>query len=383
MFSQVYKPLKPRKVTCSGGWRHRARAPTRRRKLTLMLDSKPLRFRLFFVLLPLLLVFLVTACSTGLTAVDGSKEPSVAVATLTPLAPTSSPRSAVSVTPSPPPAASVTPSPPPPTVTPGPTIEPIRFAVIGDYGSPRSGADEVAALVDSWDPDFILTTGDNNYPEGAADTLDANVGARYGEWFAPPADDPSLPTRFFPTLGNHDWRADGAWPYLDYFDLPGNERYYDFVWGPVHFFALDSDPAEPDGNEPGSIQARWLEARLAASRSPWQVVYMHHPPFSSGANGSTWWMQWPFAEWGADVVLSGHDHDYERIMGDDGLPYFVNGLGGHTIYQFAPRIEGSEAIYNEAHGAMYVDASAEQLFFQFVTVEGEIIDTHTIRADRR
>jgi hypothetical protein len=64
--------------------------------------------------------------------------------------------------------------------------------------------------------------------------------------------------QFFPTLGNHDWYTPGAQPYLDYFHLPGNERYYDFVWGPVHFFAIDSDENEPDGVNQSSVQAKWL-----------------------------------------------------------------------------------------------------------------------------
>ncbi len=87
---------------------------------------------------------------------------------------------------------------------------------------------------------------------------------------------------FFPTLGNHDWYTNDAQPYLDYFTLPGNERYYDFVWGPVHFFALDSDEHEPDGVNAGSAQAAWLQQGLAASTSPWNIVYTHYPPYSSG-----------------------------------------------------------------------------------------------------
>src|SRR6185295_7904816 len=103
--------------------------------------------------------------------------------------------------------------------------------------------------------------------------------------------------RFFPALGNHDWVAEGAAPYLAYFTLPGNERYYDFVRGPVHFYALDSDPSEPDGITASSVQANWLRLALAAAPEPFQVVYFHHPPYSSGGHGDTPDLQWPFRAW--------------------------------------------------------------------------------------
>ena len=94
---------------------------------------------------------------------------------------------------------------------------------------------------------------------------------------------------FYPILGNHDWLTTIGQlpkPYLDYFSLPGNERYYDFIRGPVHFFAVDSDINEPDGITSNSIQGQWLQSALSASTSPWNVVYLHHSPYSSGLHGS-------------------------------------------------------------------------------------------------
>jgi hypothetical protein len=110
--------------------------------------------------------------------------------------------------------------------------------------------------------------------------------------------------------------------------LPGNERYDDFKRGPVHFFILDSDGHEPDGITQDSIQAVWFERTIAASRVPWTLVFLHHPPHSSSSNyGSDEELQWPFSAWGADAIFSGHAHLYERLV-LDGIPYFVNGLGG-------------------------------------------------------
>jgi tartrate-resistant acid phosphatase type 5 len=272
----------------------------------------------------------------------------------------------------PPPTASLTPS-----ATPEP---PLRFAVIGDYGSGLQPEADVAALVKGWTPEFILTVGDNNYDLGQAETIDAHIGQFYHEFIYPyhgiygPG---SEVNRFFPVLGNHDWLTASAQPYFDYFTLPGNERYYDFTWGPLHLFALDSDSNEPDGVGVSSRQAAWLKEALAASTAPWQIVYMHHPPFASGPHGGIDWMNWPFTEWGADVALAGHDHIYERIQ-VDGFTYLINGLGGGAIYAIHEPVPGSQLRYNGDYGAILAEATPSDLTFRFVTRLGELIDTFTL-----
>lgn len=265
-----------------------------------------------------------------------------------------------------------------PSVTP-PPLE-VRFAVIGDFGMDNAAEADVSALIHGWAPDIILTVGDNNYPSGEAGTLDINVGKYFHDFISPyigaygaGAD----VNRFFPTLGNHDWKTDAAQPYLDYFTLPGNERYYDFTWSPVHFFALDSDDREPDGVGRSSVQAAWLQAGLAASTSPWNVVYFHHPPYSSGYHGSTDWMRWPFSAWGADAVLSGHDHTYERLLAD-GIPYFINGVGGAARYEFGTPLPESQFRYNSGYGAMLVTASKTEMLFEFYNRAGELVDSYRV-----
>ena len=135
--------------------------------------------------------------------------------------------------------------------------------------------------------------------------------------------------RFFPVLGNHDWDApgEGCKPYLDYFTLPGNERYYEFVWGPVHFFMLDNDGHEPDRARPGGRQHEWFIKGVEATPSPIQVAVAHHPPYSSGEHGPIKGADWDFEKHGVDLMLAGHDHNYERIQ-QDGITYVVNGAGG-------------------------------------------------------
>ena len=255
-----------------------------------------------------------------------------------------------------------------------------RFAVIGDYGDDSDEEEDVANLVKSWDPDFIITTGDNNYPDGEASTIDRNIGQYYHEFIYPYSGNygaGASTNRFFPSLGNHDWHASGARPYLDYFTLPGNERYYEFIRGPVHLFAIDSDVDEPDGRTASSDQAEWLRRELAASNAPWKIVYFHHPPYSSGRHGSTTSMRWPFKEWGATAAIAGHDHTYERLIIND-FPYFVNGLGGASRYAFEEILSGSRARYNADFGAMLINATDTSITFQFINRSGDVIDTYVL-----
>ncbi len=340
-----------------------------------MFTNKILERAMWTIFVPVMLVFLLAACN------------GTALPPLPTLIPRSSPTpseipSPTFIQPTPLPTAIDIPTetilPPIPSETPIPQI--VRFAVIGDFGSGKQPEADVAALVKSWNPDLIITTGDNNYPDGASETIDHRIGQFFHEFIAPYVGsygEGGQENRFFPSLGNHDWYSTGAQPYLDYFTLPGNERYYDFNWGPVHFYALDSDSREPDGVGRTSQQAVWLQNQLAVSTSPWDIVYFHHAPYSSGIQGDVDWMQWPFAEWGADVVLSGHDHTYERIL-RDGIIYFVNGLGGYSKYSFFGVIDGSQMRYNQDYGAMLVEASENAIRFQFINRLNEVIDTFEI-----
>ena len=268
----------------------------------------------------------------------------------------------------------------PPTNTPT-VVTAISFAVIGDYGGGGSPERDVAEMVKSWQPDFIVTLGDNNYPDGAASTIDQNIGQFFHDYIADyqgKYGSGSEQQRFFPVLGNHDWNTKQAKPYFNYFSLPGNERYYDFTWGPVQFFMLDADSREPDGVSRISTQAQWLQQSLAESSSPWKLVLMHQAPYSSGLHGSTDWMRWPFQEWGASAVLAGHDHTYERLQ-VDGIPYFVNGVGGGAIYHFTEILPESQFRYNADYGAMHVTADDRQITFEFYSRSGELIDSFQVQ----
>lgn len=222
----------------------------------------------------------------------------------------------------------------------------VKFAALGDIGN-SSNAAAVAQMTRNRGAQFILMLGDLCY---GSLPLATQVNANYSV--------EKSAGKLWPVLNNHEFDdacggGNMASGYRACFSLPNNERYYDFKRGPVHFFAINSD-TEPDGTSATSKQALWLKGKLAATTSPWQIVFFHHPPYSSGSeHGSTGYMQWPFEAWGADAVLSGHDHDYERIMRDvngDGvkIPYIVSGLGGRSRRSFGTTVAGSVKRYNSA-----------------------------------
>jgi tartrate-resistant acid phosphatase type 5 len=246
------------------------------------------------------------------------------------------------------------------------------FAVIGDYGDDDDDTRRVADMFLGWNTDFIVTVGDNDYSDGAhAGTMEGMelgvgqffhecIGNYQGTYGAGSAEN-----RFFPVPGDHDWGDNCDNPaalddYLAYFTLPddgpGGERYYQFRHGPVQFFAIDSPwGCDPDGIEQDSAQAQWVRAEAAASDALFKVAVLHHAPYTSGHHGPEdgEHVQWPWADWGFDLVLSGHDHDYERLE-RDGVTYIVNGLGGVDRRGFLNTINGSLVRYPDNYGAMQI-----------------------------
>ena len=260
------------------------------------------------------------------------------------------------------------------------TFAQVRFAAIGDYGLAGDNELAVANLVKSWNPDFIVTLGDNNYPLGADSTIDQNIGQYYHEYIYPYKGNygtGSNVNKFFPALGNHDWYSDSGKPYFNYFTLPGNERYYDLIRGNVHLYILDSEPIEPDGVSDTSVQALWLKKSLNSSWEKWNIVIVHHAPYSSGPHGPTLYTQWPYKMWGADLVLSGHDHLFERLR-IDSLSYIICGASGHSLYSFLEPLDGSIFRYNVNYGALLIEADDEQLIVKFYNINNELIDSASI-----
>jgi tartrate-resistant acid phosphatase type 5 len=269
------------------------------------------------------------------------------------------------------------------------------FAVIGDFGVAGVPAKKVADMVKGWDPEFIITVGDNSYTDQTGIGMNENIGQYYCDFiYNPDASEfyrcsgrasREKKNRFFPVTGNHDFEKNDPSVYLDYFTLPGKELYYDFVWGPVHFFAINSGPDGKTFNE-NSDMAQWLKIKLEQSDVPWKIVYFHHAPYSVGNHGNHVLMQWPYEVWGASMVISGHDHVYSRIRKKQyqNFYYFINGLGGHPAkYSCNANVLDPEIFeylcYNEDFGAMRVNADSVMMQIGFFNITDNIpVDTLTL-----
>jgi hypothetical protein len=195
----------------------------------------------------------------------------------------------------------------------------IRFLAFGDSGG--GGSDQYALRDQMYTVpyDLIVHTGDLAYDNGSITQFDDNVFSVYADLLR------SIP--LFPAAGNHEYETMRGAPFREVFALPGDsgEKWYSFDWGRVHFAALDTEADY-------ATQAAWLDADLAASALPWKVVYLHKPPYSSGTHGSDTALRRALApvleRHRVQLVLAGHDHDYERMIPQQGVNYVVTGGGG-------------------------------------------------------
>lgn len=273
----------------------------------------------------------------------------------------------------------------------------ITFAVIGDYGQNSEEEGQVAAMIKTWGVDFIITTGDNNYTLGSRKTLTKNIGKYYGDYIYNPDAPADLQchgkaaqdkvNRFFPCPGNHDNYTAGMKPYLDYFTLPGDEKNYNFTWGPVAFFSINTGK-DADIKCCDAPETKWLQSELAKSKSAFKLVYFHHPPFSTGEHGSSVNMQWPFGTWGIDAVLCGHEHFYERVTDrtSEKPIYITCGNSGNT-HLYGCKVNPIDnnrfdvKCDDQHFGAVKVKATAHQIVFEYyiATLPDKPIDIYIIK----
>ncbi len=210
------------------------------------------------------------------------------------------------------------------------------FLAFGDSGNGSLQQKQIAKLLLSYNAPVTLHTGDNAYQSGTAEEVQKNVLEIYKDLFAK--------THFYPSLGNHDYATKKAQPFLDAFELPGNERYYFFTYQNSLFIALDSnDPL----NETPNQMLPWLEDTLKTNTvgKDWVIVYFHHPPYNSGLeHGNDLRVQTkivPILEkYNVDLVLTGHEHSYQRTCPirenkcvSEGIVYIVTGGGGGSLYK--------------------------------------------------
>lgn len=243
-----------------------------------------------------------------------------------------------------------------------------------------NAAERTARLLDRLDG-TIAALGDNAYESG---TLD-----EYMECYDPTWGRHRNRTR--PTVGNHEYRTPGAGPYFAYFcGLAGEpfKGWYSYELGSWHVVVLNSNCSQlADGCAAGSEQHRWLRDDLATHRTKCTLAYWHHPIFSSGQhgnNGSMGAMYRELYDAGAEIVLAGHEHDYERFAPltpfgerDDarGIREFVVGTGGRAARAFGAPKPHSEARHTGLYGVLSLTLHDSSYDWQFIRDDGGAADS--------
>ena len=246
---------------------------------------------------------------------------------------------------------------------------------IANEGEPGAPQRRTARLVLSIDPTAALTLGDNQYLDGELADFMASYDPTWGRF--------KNITR--PVPGNHDYHTAGADGYFDYFGQRahrGNGGYYSFDLGSWHLVAVNSGP--------GSIsdeQLDWIRQDLLRSDATCELAYWHHPRWSSGTNHGSdedmaglWQVLY---EQGVDVVLNGHEHNYERFAplspsGDrepsTGIREFVVGTGGAGSYPFGDPIPGSQRRLTDVFGVLRMTLHNDGYAWDFVRANGRVSD---------
>ena len=246
----------------------------------------------------------------------------------------------------------------------------VRFAVIGDSGTGSPAqyemGVEMAKVRQTTNFGFVIMLGDNLYGGHSAGDYESKFERPYK-----PLLDGGV--QFYASLGNHDNTNEISYAP---FNMNG-KRYYTFVKGRVEFFVLDS-------NYMDTAQLGWLRDELQKSTAEWKIAYFHHPLYSSGKrHGSDSDLRSViepvFQKYKVDVVLSGHDHIYERITPQGNIVYFVLGNSGQL------RSGGLEKTPEEAAGFdtdrcfMVIEVAGSELYFQTISRTGQIVDSGVVK----
>ncbi|MCM8750529.1 metallophosphoesterase [Thermomicrobiaceae bacterium CFH 74404] len=252
--------------------------------------------------------------------------------------------------------------------------DPVLFAV-GDIASCKSEGDEATAALLDGQPGLIAALGDTVYESGKPE--------EYAQCFAPAWG--RHKERIRPAVGNHEYKTPGASGYFAYFgELAGEpgKGYYSYDLGRWHIVVLNSNCKQVGGCHADSPQAEWLRSDLAAHPTQCAVAYWHHPRFSSGQHGDFRSMQaiWEILyEYGVDVVLTGHDHDYERfaplndqgqVDPERGIRSFVVGTGGRSLRPFAEIHPASEVRDHQTYGVLKLTLRPDSYEWQFIPAAG-------------
>ncbi len=270
-----------------------------------------------------------------------------------------------------------------PTTTLAPGVDPTLVGA-GDIADCDSGGDEATARLLDGIEGQIFTAGDNVYESSSADTFRDCYGPTWGRHLA----------RTRPAAGNHDWQDGGIDAYRTYFGSaatgPDGATWYAYELGTWRIIVLDSDCSAVKGCDAASPQGAWLAAELATHPTACTLAIFHHPRFSSGSHGDQaavdpFWRALYAA--GVDVVVNGHDHDYERFAPQDpdgredrtaGIREFVVGTGGRALRGFRSTVAAnSELRYAATNGLLAFTLRNGTYEWQFIPTEGTFSDRGT------
>jgi acid phosphatase type 7 len=257
----------------------------------------------------------------------------------------------------------------------------VTLAGAGDIARcDRDGDESTARLLEDIGG-AVFTAGDNAYETGSAEDFAACYQPTWGRHRADT----------FPAVGNHDWETPGAAGYFDYFGERAGDRragWYATSLGAWRLIVLVSDCARVGGCGPESDQGRWLARELARNPSRCTIAIWHHPLFSTGEHGPTpavrpLWEQLHAA--GAEIVINGHEHSYERFAPLDptgqrdpgrGIRQFVVGTGGADLRGFPLEDANSEVRDGSTHGVLELQFDIGRFDWRFVpVVAGGFTDT--------
>ena len=240
-----------------------------------------------------------------------------------------------------------------------------------------SGAESTAKLIEKI-PGTVFAVGDLAYPDGSDEQFAKCYGPTWGRF----------KDRTRPAPGNHEYHSDGASGYVRYFGAAvGDPRkaYYSYDLGHWHIIALNSECIEVGGCSAESDQGKWLQQDLVKHPTACTLAYFHKPLFSSGlAHGNDLQVKplWEILyHGGADIVVNGHDHDYERFAPQDpdgrldsqhGIREFVAGTGGKNSHRtFAASQPNSEVRQAHAFGVLKLTLHPESYEWEFVPEAGK------------
>ena len=252
----------------------------------------------------------------------------------------------------------------------------LRFMVIGDTGQGDSGQYETArqmvAARQQFPYEFVIMVGDNLY----GSETPADFAKKFETPYKPLLD---AGVKFYASLGNHDNPTEASY---NLFNM-GGKRYYTFRASPgglgklthagVRFFAIDSNYLSKD-------QLDWLDKELGASGSDWKICFFHHPLYSSGkTHGSSLEsravLEPIFVKNGVNVVLTGHDHIYERIKPQRGIYHFVVGSSGSLRKGDITRTDMTEKGFDQDYVFMLCEIDDQNFSFAALTRTGRVVDS--------